>query len=139
MFIEDAVTNSKIDGNFFKTWWNTNIDWNTFYSRPAQTNVRIANWKVPQASTSKPAAVDKWRTLNNLVFNALGSAENREDFVLCDYKINGWKEKLWHGKKPMNDDVFKKLSDDVAKGAITSDVHLSAIQTVSVNSYLLSS
>lgn len=130
MFIEDIVTTSKVDGAFFKTWWNTNIDYNTFYTRPAQSTVRIANWKVPQAKPPKPATVDKWRTLNNLVFNALGSAENREDFVLCQYKINQFKEKLWH-RREADLDKFEKMSKEGAEGAITHDIHLSPIQAVS--------
>lgn len=132
MFIEDAVTNSKVDENFFRAWWNKNLDYNTFYSRPASPQAPIADWKVPKAKAPKVAPPDKWRTLNNLVFNALGSARNREDFVLCDAKINSMKERLWHAHDPMVEKDFKKISELVAKGALTDDVHFSAIRHVSV-------
>ncbi|KAF2175365.1 hypothetical protein K469DRAFT_68166 [Zopfia rhizophila CBS 207.26] len=134
MFIESAAgtgeisLGSKVDSTFFKDWWNKNLDYNTFYSRPAgQANIPIANWKVPKPGSKQE---DKWRTLNNLVFNSLGSAANRGDFVLCDATINGFKEKIWHGKNPMAENDFKKLSDEVATGAVTSNIHLSAIRTV---------
>lgn len=130
MFLEDTVKNSNIDGGFFQQWWNMNIDFNTLYSRPATPQAPIAMWKASTAKAPKVALPDKWRTLNNLVFNALGSAKNRKDFVLCDYEINSAKEKLWHGKSPIEEDKFKEIADDVAKGALTSDVLFSSIRLV---------
>jgi hypothetical protein len=132
MFIEDPVTNSRIDEHFFRAWWNKNLGYNTFYNRLTSPQAPIANWKVPKAKAPKVALPDKWRTLNNLVFNALSSARNREDFVLCDAKINGMKERLWCEHSPMVEKDFEKISELVAKGALSDDVHFSAIRHVSI-------
>lgn len=138
MFIHDAVTTSNIDKNFFLTWWNKNLDYNLFYNRPATPQAPIADWKVHKAKAPKVAPSDKWRTINNLVFNALGSAANREELVLCDTKINSMKEKLWaegkHGQ-PMEPAVFAMYSKAKAQGALTSNAHFSAIQLVSGPSF----
>lgn len=139
MFINDVVSNSKVDKNFFLTWWNKNLDYNLFYTRPATPQAPIADWKVPKATAPKVAPPDKWRTLNNLIFNALGSAANCEDFVLCDKKINSMKEKLWAGGKhgqPMELDQFDLYSKAKAQGALSSNEHLSAIQLVSNPTHL---
>lgn len=72
------------------------------------------------------------KTLNNLVFEALGSDINREDFVLCESEINGYKARIWDtGSSPMANAKYKTAVKEAASGAIDSNVYLSALRSVS--------
>ena len=80
----------------------------------------------------KPAILmGKRRTLNDLVFEALGSSYNRADFVLCDKEINSYKERVWSADSPMNDDTIDNYIKFAISGALPSTYFLSPIRTVS--------
>jgi hypothetical protein len=82
----------------------------------------------------KPAiSMGKRRTLNDLVFEALGSSFNRADFVLCEKEINSFKEKVWSGSQPMNEKILEDLVKLAVSGALPSTYFLSPIRTVSLH------
>lgn len=82
--------------------------------------------------THKPTIpMGKRQTLNDLVFEALGSSFNRADFVLCDKEINSYKERVWSADSPMNDDTLKDYIKFAISGALPSTYFLSPIRTVS--------
>lgn len=64
------------------------------------------------------------------VFEALGSKENSEDFVLCETGINSVKQKLWTNFKPANDVTTARLAKHAADGSIPSNEHLSIFRAV---------
>ncbi|KAJ4330036.1 hypothetical protein N0V87_010354 [Didymella glomerata] len=53
----------------------------------------------------------KRRTINDLVFEALGSSFNRKDFVLCEKEINSYKEKLWSKSSPVDKEKLEDYLD----------------------------
>lgn len=120
MFIEAAVGGSlsqTVPAQFFKDFWNKPLDGTLFNSR-AKPQIEQANFK--------PAG----KTLNNLVFQALGSSFNRAEFVLCEKSINSFKERVWSLSSPMDDSGFKTYVEDGAKGAIGNNIFLSGLRTV---------
>jgi len=90
-----AKTKPKIK-SFVETWWNIELDPATVASRPNKPLINIGDQK----------------TINNLVFEALGSNNNRGDFVLCEEDINGYKSRLWNTKNPMAVAKYKKTVTD---------------------------
>ena len=71
------------------------------------------------------------KTTNNLVFEALGSNNNREVFVLCEEEINSCKSRLWNTKNPMAVSKYKKAVIDAVSGGTDSNLYLSALRSVS--------
>lgn len=69
-------------------------------------------------------------TINNLVFEALGSNNNRDDFVLCEEEINAYKAKIWKQQKAMTPAKYKKAVTDGVLGATNSNVYLSALRSI---------
>lgn len=115
LFINDAAkTNPKIK-TFVETWWNKELDPATVASRPNKPLISMGNQK----------------TINHLVFEALGSNNNREDFVLCEEEINGYKARLWNTNNPMAVTVYKKAVTDALSGGTDSSLYLSALRSVS--------
>ncbi|ORY17525.1 hypothetical protein BCR34DRAFT_583669 [Clohesyomyces aquaticus] len=131
LFIEAAVGNpgsiklsKTVPAQFFQDWWTVTLDENDVATRSQP--------KITQAKFS-----DKERTLNNLIFQSLGSSFNRADFVLCQPEINSYKKSVWIGESPMGDKRFQAYADDVAIGGADERDHLSALRTtLAVYSYL---
>lgn len=122
MFIEAATSGSlgtTIPGTFFQTFWNQPVRSQRLYSRPNRPTITEANFG-DQGS------------LNNLVFQALGSSFNRGDFVICEAGINSIKEKVWSGSAPMENRKFKTYATDAARGAVYADLFLQPVKTVGV-------
>lgn len=119
MFIEDAADD--IGFQFFEDFWNKPLPTATVDSRP--------NNPLP----AKNQAKFKEPTLNDLVFQALGSSKNREEFVICEKSINSVKENVWSGADPMEEGRFKKYAGDAAKGILNKDTFLSPLRTVSLH------
>ena len=76
----------------------------------------------------------KRQTLNDLVFEALGSSFNRKDFVLFEKELNSYKERLWSGSQPMSKVDFGGVLDAAISGALPSTYYLSALRSVSQSS-----
>lgn len=99
---------------FFETWWNKELDPTVVASRPNKPLITMGDQK----------------TINNLVFEALGSNNNREDFVLCEEEINGYKARIWNTKNPMAPGKYKTAVTDAVTGATDSALYLSALRSV---------
>jgi hypothetical protein len=67
-------------------------------------------------------------TLNDLIFEALGSKFNREDFVICQDEINAYKARMWKTVSPM--DGYGEFVTDALEGAIGSNKYLSGLRNV---------
>lgn len=118
IFFESVAKDAKIKA-FIEKWWNTDLDATKVANRPNKPPITMGDRK----------------TLNNLVFEALGSEENREDFVLCESEINGYKARIWDTVSPMANGKYKTAVKDAVSGALDSNVYLSALRSVSPTFY----
>ena len=122
MFIE-AVTevgttrlSSVADSAFFYNNWNAKL-----------TKAQVAKRK-----HKPPIDMGQRRSLNDLVFEALGSSFNRKDFVLFEKEINSYKERLWSVRSdPMDADIYKTMLDAAMTGELPSTYFLSPLRSVS--------
>jgi hypothetical protein len=112
VFIDYAVTQESKLKAFFENLWNKDLAAADVASRPNKP-------QIPMGTRS---------TLNNLVFEALGSNFNREDFVICEEEINGYKARIWKTLSPM--DNYKNTVTSALKGEIDSNVYLSGLRNV---------
>ena len=118
MFINSVIQKDSKKKTFFTTWWNEDLDATQVAARPNKPSITMGDQT----------------TINNLVFEALGSNNNREDFVLCEEEINGYKASIWNQKAAMAPGRYKKAVTDGVSGATDSNVYLSALRSVSVSS-----
>lgn len=100
--------------SFFADWWNKDLDPTEVANRPNKPLITMGDQI----------------TLNNLVFEALGSNNNREDFVLCEEEINGYKARIWNKKAPMGAGRYKIAVKDALNGATDSNMYLSGLRSV---------
>ncbi|KAF9735671.1 hypothetical protein PMIN01_07076 [Paraphaeosphaeria minitans] len=70
-------------------------------------------------------------SINDIVFEALGSKNHPEDFVLCEAGINMAKMRLWSNQNPFAPDRIERFARDAAIGATDSANHFTALRTVS--------
>jgi hypothetical protein len=89
-----------IDLNWFLQHWNT--DYST------EIEKRLG----PVKYLRKPTAE---QTINDIVFEPLGSKTNVVDLVLCDEQINSAKGRLWDNKNPWDPDTTKNKFKDAAR------------------------
>jgi hypothetical protein len=68
-----------------------------------------------------------------LVFEALGTASNPYDLVLCEQQINSLKAGVWLKKEIMATRAYGEIVDHVMEGGLPSSTFLTAIRLVSVN------
>jgi hypothetical protein len=115
MFIEKVAKSNAALGSFFSTHWNTDL-----------TAAAV------KARANKPKIVTnpKVLSLNDLVFQAMGSNYNREDFVVCDHEINSYKARIWDQKAPMVEAKYNDLVKDALDGSLPSSAYQSVIRTV---------
>ncbi|KAJ4985095.1 mutanase [Stagonosporopsis vannaccii] len=85
--------------------------------------------QVSKRTNKPPIEMGKRKTLNDLVFEALGSSFNRNDFVLCEKEINSYKERLWSRTNPMDKGKLKIYLQDAVSGALPSTYFLSVLRT----------
>jgi hypothetical protein len=104
---------------WFTEWWNKDIQ-ARIDSRPT----KFVGYKNANLASSKD------KTLNNIVFEAMGSVRNVDDFLLCEYGINNLKASLWSNSAPINEDHWKNTAKFAASGQIPSNEHLSGMRTV---------
>lgn len=69
-------------------------------------------------------------TLNDLIFEAMGSKRNVENFLLCESSINSAKAKLWGNEDPIAKKTFEMYAKDGASGAIPGNRAISELRTV---------
>ena len=72
-------------------------------------------------------------TFGNLIWNALGSNTNLQDFVLCDDKINSYKARIWKLQVPMRPVRFQRLVDKSLAGTVPSNHYLTVFKMVGVS------
>jgi hypothetical protein len=86
----------------------------------------------PKPANGYNPPVPKDASINDIVFEALGSKTNAKDLVLCEKAINSVKMYLWSNKNPMDPTNAKNIATAASDGAIPSTWHLSAMRTVRV-------
>jgi hypothetical protein len=124
MFIESLVKKTgadKVEGSWFEKWWNKDLSANT-------VPVGIRTNKATDLTTGNDLGVQA--SINDLVFQALGSMENRADFVLCDSQINTFKMRTWMKHNYMDLNKFENLLKDFKEGSMHSNDVLSVFRTV---------
>ncbi|KAF2637834.1 hypothetical protein P280DRAFT_530209 [Massarina eburnea CBS 473.64] len=109
----------KVSAQFFKDFWNKNLD---------QTKVKQRKSKAMGYESNTP--LNPQKTLNDLVFQALGSNENRGVFVLCDKEINTYKMRFWKKWNFMNLKKFNTLLIEFKRGGEDSTTILSVFRAV---------
>jgi hypothetical protein len=117
MFIENVVKLNPALRTFFTTHWNVAL------------TQQIIGARANKPSIETNAAVV---TLNGLVFQAMGSNYNREDFVVCDHEINSYKARIWDQKAPMELNKYNLLVTDALSGALSSNAYQSVLRNVSI-------
>ncbi|KAF2448771.1 hypothetical protein P171DRAFT_428789 [Karstenula rhodostoma CBS 690.94] len=101
-----------IDPQWFRDWWNIDLDGDKVAAR------------------NNPDNLPDLKTVNTLIFQALGTKTNIEDFVMLESSINEMKMRLWKGVNPMSLTVFKNLVRDVLEGDESSDKLHSTFRTI---------
>jgi hypothetical protein len=104
---------------WFTEWWNKDLQ-AKIDSRPT----KFVGYKNADLASSKD------KTLNNIVFEAMGSVRNVDDFLLCEYGINNLKASLWSNQAPIREDHWRNTAKFAATGQIPSNEHLSGMRTV---------
>jgi hypothetical protein len=117
MFIENVVKSNPALRTFFTTHWNVAL------------TQQVIGARANKPSIETNAAVV---TLNGLVFQAMGSNYNREDFVVCDHEINSYKARIWDQKAPMELNKYNLLVTDALSGALSSNAYQSVLRNVSI-------
>ena len=115
-----VTMSTKVDSKWFQTWMRQDVK-ASIATRP---NVWNGYNTVKQPES----------TLNDLIFEALGSQDNVEDFAICELGINSFKAKLWSGSDPVVTKDWQKMATDASDGSIPANEHLSQLRTVSTNS-----
>jgi hypothetical protein len=104
---------------WFTEWWNKDIQ-AKIDSRPT----KFVGYK------NASLALSKDKTLNNIVFEAMGSVRNVDDFLLCEYGINNIKASLWSNQAPIGEKDWRKTAKFAATGQLPFNEHLSGMRTV---------
>jgi hypothetical protein len=122
IFIEAAVGKGKdikqlsttVPSTFFLTWWNKALD----------------QKKVEGRKNNIARPDDKLTTLNDLVFQALGSNTNLDNFVLCNDEINSYKARVWSQISHVAEDKYKQEIESVLNGMSNSNTLHSSFRAV---------
>ena len=117
MFIENVVSSNAALGAFFSSHWNQVL------------TPQVINTRAQKPSIETNSGIN---TLNSLVFQAMGSNYNREDFVVCDHEINSYKARIWDQKAPMELNKFNLLVTDAHSGSLSSNAYQSVLRNVSI-------
>ena len=119
MFIEYLVKDSIVEGSWFEEWWTKELDDKKVEERTSKALI-----------FESKAELGPQPTINDLVFQALGSNDNRGDFVLCNKEINTYKMRTWSKHNYMDPKKFDELLIDFQKGAVDSREVLSIFRVV---------
>ncbi|KAF2709024.1 hypothetical protein K504DRAFT_491640 [Pleomassaria siparia CBS 279.74] len=105
-----------VEGDWFSQYWNKRY--------PA----RVRNRPKQVAAYPRPDNPPD-TSINDIVFEALGSKTNADDFVLCESSINSAKARLWANKSPSKSKPLKVLAERAASGVVDSSKYISVIRT----------
>ena len=108
-----------VDDGWFTEWWHKDVQ--------DRIDTRSPTFKGYENSAN---ILHKDKSLNDIIFEAMGSKRNVEDFVLCENGINAVKARLW-----MNSDPYQKWKPETlkaAKGLLPSEKYLDAFRVVSI-------
>lgn len=120
MFIQEQVKSSAIEGKWFEEWWNKKLD-----------STKVQNRKSKAQEYNSRTELPPQKTINDLVFQALGSTENRADFVLCNNEINTYKMRMWLEYRFMAQPKFARMLREFKRGGERSDKVIGVLQKVS--------
>lgn len=128
LFIKAAIRDRKVKGitslsehvdiSFFTKNWST---------KDSNVQKQIASRPTPFSGYSPSTALS---SLNDLVFEAMGSKSNTADFVLCEEGVNSMKAKLWSHVSPFTSTKWQDIARNAADGSIPSNRHLSGMRSV---------
>jgi hypothetical protein len=107
-----------VDISFFTKHWGT--------STP-QIQQQIAKRPTPFPGYDSAAARS---SLNDLIFEAMGSKTNTRDFVLCEEGVNSMKAKLWSHINPFGVKQWQIIAKDASDGSIPRNRHLAVLRSV---------
>jgi hypothetical protein len=110
MFIQEQVKTSSTEGDWFEEWWNKELD---------ETKVKDRMSKALEYQSGDELPPQK--TINDLIFQALGSMDNRADFVLCNSEINTYKMRMWLEYNFMAPEKFTRMIEEFKKGGENSN------------------
>lgn len=125
MFIQHLVSKSgagQVKGSWFEEWWNKKLD---------DDKVKKRKSKALEYKSGKE--LEPQKSINDLVFQALGSTKNRADFVLCDSEINTYKMRTWMQHNYMDLKKFDKMLEEFKRGGEPSAAVISVFRTVRAN------
>ena len=106
-----------IDSQWFVDHWN------------ADHQAQVKSRPAPLPKYPRPTNPED-KSINDVVFEALGSKTNAENIILCDQTINSAKGRLWSNQNPANTDEVKKNFKLAAAGVIETNVPMKVINTV---------
>jgi len=117
--LKDKTNKAKYE-DFFKDHWKAKLTQKEVDARknPAKCP-QVKNWEKPEE-----------RSLNGLVFQALGSKVNREDFVLCEEGINGMKARLWNLIDPISKTNMNTYINGIVGGGVEFNYLVTPFRTV---------
>lgn len=95
----------KVDSKWFTEWWNKDVQ-SKIDSRPRPFS----------GYQNSNTAASKDKTINNIIFEAMGSTRNFDDFLLCEDAINSFKAKLWANQGPVQAQKWKDIAKSAASG-----------------------
>lgn len=119
--MEQQVKSSSTEGEWFQEWWDKELD---------EQKVKDRKSKALEYGSGKELPPQK--TINDLVFQALGSTDNSADFVLCNSEINTYKMLMWLEYRFMDLEKFKRLLVELQRGGERSDKVISVFHAVSL-------
>lgn len=91
-----------------------------------QTILSRPNPPTYRSGTTNPSR----QSLLNLVFEAMGSTSNPDDFVLCEGSINSYKKEIWSYRAPMAVAVYNLAVKEAMTGSVPSADFLTGIRNV---------
>lgn len=118
-FIQDQVNSDPDEGAWFEEWWNKELDEQKVKDRTSKGITYGSGEELPPQ-----------KTINDLVFQALGSTDNREDFVLCNNEINTYKMRMWSKHKFMDPKKFTRMLTEFKRGGEQSKNVLGVFRAV---------
>ena len=115
-FQDFAVDKTPSLKKFFEDYWNKELD-------KAKVDARKNKPSYPKTGNTR-------LTLNLLVFDALGSTQNKDALILCDDQINYFKARVWDEIETVDPDKFDKAVKASIAGSAPSSKFLSMLRVV---------
>jgi hypothetical protein len=116
LFQDYAVSKTAGLDKFFINFWNKDLD-------RLEITGRAHKPSYPKGPTER-------KTINQLVFDAFGSTNNKNALILCNDQINAYKARIWKMIDTTDATEYEKDVKASISGALPSSVYLSHIRTV---------